>query len=66
MTRSRPAAGGRRRLGVAPERLGRWLDGVAVRHGAFAEVVLDDGDAGAIVRITCADSTTVALRAPFP
>ena len=34
----RPAAGGGRRLGVAPERLGRWLDGVAERHGAFAEV----------------------------
>jgi hypothetical protein len=46
---------------VAPERLGRWLDGVAERHGAFADVVLD----GADVRITCADSTTVRLRAPF-
>src|SRR4051812_26481520 len=48
-------------LGVAPERLGRWLDGVADRHGAFTEVVLDDG----AVRITCADTTTVVLRAPF-
>src|SRR4051812_45545008 len=48
-------------LGVVPERLGRWLDGVAERHGAFAEVVLDDG----AVRITCDDGTTVALRAPF-
>jgi hypothetical protein len=46
---------------VAPERLGRWLDGVAERHGAFADVVLD----GADVRITCADTTTVRLRAPF-
>jgi hypothetical protein len=61
MTRPRPAAGGGRRLGVVPERLGRWLDGVAERHGAFAEVVLDDG----AVRVTCADGTTVALRAPF-
>ena len=61
MTRPRPAAGGGRRLGVAPERLGRWLDGVAERHGAFTEVALDDG----VVRVTCADSTTVALRAPF-
>ena len=38
VTRPRPAAGGGRRLGVAPERLGPWLDGVAERHGAFAEV----------------------------
>jgi hypothetical protein len=44
-----------------PERLGRWLDGVADRHGAFTEVVLDDG----AVRIACADTTTVVLRAPF-
>lgn len=61
MTRPRPAAGGGRRLGVVPERLGRWLDGVAERHGAFTEVTLG----GDVVRVTCADSTTVALRAPF-
>ncbi|WP_347058332.1 acVLRF1 family peptidyl-tRNA hydrolase [Blastococcus sp. HT6-30] len=61
MTRPRPAAGGGRRLGVAPERLGRWLDGVATRHGAFTEVQpADDG-----LRIVCADTTTVVLRAPF-
>ncbi|TYP87973.1 acVLRF1 family peptidyl-tRNA hydrolase [Blastococcus xanthinilyticus] len=61
MTRPRPAAGGGRQLGVAPERLGRWLDGVAGRHGAFTEVApAPDG-----LRITCADTTTVALRAPF-
>lgn len=61
MTRPRPAAGGGRRLGVAAERLGRWLDGVAERHGRFTEVIADDGD----VRVTCADGTTVVLRAPF-
>ncbi|WP_346620487.1 acVLRF1 family peptidyl-tRNA hydrolase [Blastococcus montanus] len=61
MTRPRPAAGGGRRLGVAPERLGRWLDGVASRHGAFTDVV----PAGDGLRITCADTTTVVLRAPF-
>ena len=62
MTRPRPAPGGGRRLGVAPERLGRWLDGVAERHGAFADVVTDDDGT---VRLTCADTTTVVLRAPF-
>ena len=62
MTRPRPAPGGGRRLGVAPERLGRWLDGVAERHGAFADVATDDDGT---VRLTCADTTTVVLRAPF-
>jgi hypothetical protein len=62
VTRPRPAPGGGRRLGVAPERLGTWLDGVAARHGPLDEVVADDDGA---LRLTCADSTTVALRAPF-
>ncbi|MGY1654004.1 acVLRF1 family peptidyl-tRNA hydrolase [Geodermatophilus sp. SYSU D01119] len=62
MTRPRPAAGGGRVLGVAPERLGRWLDGVAERHGAFTGTRLDD-DA---VAVTCADGTALTLRAPFP
>jgi hypothetical protein len=62
MTRPRPAAGGGRRLGVAPERLGRWLDGVAERHGSFAGVTVDDDG---VLRLTCADTTAVTLRAPF-
>ena len=61
MSRPRPAAGGGRRLGVAPERLGRWLDGVAERHGAFTEVSEADG----AVHIACADTTALTLRAPF-
>ena len=44
------------------ERLGRWLDGVADRHGVFETTAGDDG----AVRVTCADGTTVTLRAPFP
>ncbi|MGY1710046.1 acVLRF1 family peptidyl-tRNA hydrolase [Geodermatophilus sp. SYSU D00758] len=62
MTRPRPLAGGGRRLGVAPERLGRWLDGVATRHGALTAVAEDAGT----VRVTCTDGTVVTLRAPFP
>lgn len=57
----RPAAGGGRRLGVAPERLGRWLDGVAERHGAFVEVA----EVAGTVRTACNDGTVVTLRAPF-
>jgi hypothetical protein len=62
VTRPRPAAGGGRVLGVTPERLGRWLDGVADRHGRFTEVARTDDGA---VAVTCEDGTTVALRAPF-
>jgi hypothetical protein len=61
VNRARPAAGGGRQLGIAPERLGRWLDGVADRHGAFTDVGLVSG----AVQITCADTTAVTLRAPF-
>jgi hypothetical protein len=61
VTRARPAAGGGRRLGVTPERLGRWLDGVADRHGAFVEVALVDGR----VHVTCADTTVLTLDPPF-
>jgi hypothetical protein len=46
---------------VTPERLGRWLDGVVERHGPFTDVVLVDG----AVRVTCEDTTTMSLRAPF-
>ncbi len=46
---------------MAPERLGKWLDGVAARHGAFADVRAD-GDA---IAVRCTDGTTVTLRAPF-
>ena len=47
-------------LGVAPERLERWLDGVAGRHGPFTEVHMDDGT----VAVSSADSTTLALTPP--
>jgi Actinobacteria/chloroflexi VLRF1 release factor len=57
----RPAAGGGRLLGVAPERLDRWLDGVAARHGPFTDVRVDDGG----VTVTCADTTTLTLTAPY-
>jgi hypothetical protein len=60
VTRPRPAPGGGRLLGVAPERLGRWLDGVAERHGAL-DVAVD----GEELLLTCADGTTVRLTAPY-
>jgi hypothetical protein len=62
MTGPRPAAGGGRVLGVAPERLDRWLDGVAARHGSFTDVEVDDDGA---VHVRCADTTALALTAPY-
>jgi hypothetical protein len=49
-------------LGVAPERLDRWLDGVAERHGRFADVGVDDDGA---VHVRCEDTTTLTLTAPY-
>jgi hypothetical protein len=46
---------------VAPERLGKWLDGVADRHGQFVDAALVDG----AVHVTCADTTSLVLTAPF-
>ncbi|MCZ2815728.1 acVLRF1 family peptidyl-tRNA hydrolase [Modestobacter sp. VKM Ac-2984] len=62
MTSPRPAACGGRLLGVAPERLDRWLDGVAQRHGAFTDVQVDDAG---VVTVTCQDTTTVRLTVPY-
>jgi hypothetical protein len=43
----RPAAGGGRWVDVAPERLPRWLENFATRHGPYAEkglsIVAEDG-----------------------
>ena len=58
---SRPATGGGRWVSVAPERLNRWIDGFAARHGpprvtASAEVVRLDG----------ADGAVAECQVPFP
>jgi hypothetical protein len=46
---------------VAPERLERWLDGVAARHGRFTDVQVE----GLVVALSCEDSTTLTLTAPY-
>ena len=38
---ARPVAGGGRRVDVGPERLARWIDGFAGRHGAFSSRFAD-------------------------
>lgn len=61
MTRSREAAGGGRVVLVPPERVERWLDNAAARHGSFADVVADDDG----VTVTCADGEVLRLVPPF-
>jgi hypothetical protein len=59
--RPRPAAGGGRRVSVAPERLERWLEGFAGRHGPLR------WDAAAeLVTVTAADGAVAEIQVPFP
>ena len=49
----RPAAGGGRWIDVAPERLPRWLENFAARHGPYtADGLLLTADDGATARLT--------------
>jgi hypothetical protein len=61
MARARPAAGGGRWVSVAPERLERWLDGFARRHGALRWDAAADQ-----VTVTAADGAMAECRVPFP
>lgn len=56
---SRPAAGGGRWVSVDPERLPRWLDGFATRHGA-ALVSVDAG----VVLLSAPDGAAAELHRP--
>jgi hypothetical protein len=61
MAKARPAAGGGRWVEVPPERLTRWLDGFAERHGGFS------ADAGPrVVLLRGEDGTLAECHVPFP
>ncbi len=51
----RPAAGGGKWVDVAPERVGRWLENFATRHGAYREEGLT---------VIAADGAEATLHAP--
>jgi hypothetical protein len=57
----RPAAGGGRWVEVPPERLERWLDGFAQRHGAGRVEVADD-----VFSVVGADGALAECHPPFP
>jgi Actinobacteria/chloroflexi VLRF1 release factor len=52
---ARPAVGGGKWVDVAPERLPRWLENFAARHGAYTE----DG-----LHVVAADGATAVLERP--
>ena len=58
---SRPAAGGGRWVTTSPERLQRWLDGFAARHGP----VLREFDERT-VRLRAEDGALADVEVPFP
>ncbi len=58
---SRPAAGGGRWVSVDPERLERWLEGFAERHGALTWTA-----GAASVEVSAADGALAGCEVPFP
>lgn len=57
---SRPAAGGGRWVTVPPERLQRWLDGFASRHGPVTRTSTTDH-----VRLVAEDGALAEVEVPF-
>lgn len=58
-----PAAGGGHWVEVVPERLGRWLDGFAERHGGLTSAVSGRGD---VVTVRAEDGSAAECSVPFP
>jgi hypothetical protein len=58
---SRPAAGGGRWVSVSPERMQKWLDGFASRHGQV-ERTFDERT----VRLVGEDGDVAEIEVPFP
>ncbi len=56
-----PAAGGGRWVTTSPERLQRWLDGFAVRHGAVTRTSDES-----CVRLVAEDGAVAEVEVPFP
>jgi hypothetical protein len=67
---SRPAAGGGVWIDVGPDRIVRWCDGFAERHGGLAaepRLVCDDAAGGGeAVELAAADGSVAACHVPFP
>ncbi|WP_283132893.1 acVLRF1 family peptidyl-tRNA hydrolase [Rhizohabitans arisaemae] len=62
--KGRPAAGGGRWIEVAPERVERWIEGFAARHGQGGPVETEVTPE--TVRLRGADGAVAELHVPFP
>jgi hypothetical protein len=58
---ARPAAGGGRWVEIPPERLQRWFDGFADRHGSFDVSATEES-----VTVVAADGARAECEVPFP
>ena len=58
---SRPAAGGGRWVSTSPDRLQKWLDGFATRHGAVTRSFDEQ-----VVRLEAEDGAVAEVEVPFP
>jgi hypothetical protein len=58
---TRPAAGGGRWVSTSPERLQRWLDGFASRHGQVTRTFDEQ-----VVRLAAEDGAVAEVEVPFP
>ncbi|MFI6478116.1 acVLRF1 family peptidyl-tRNA hydrolase [Nonomuraea sp. NPDC050663] len=58
---ARPASGGGRWVDVPPERLNKWIDGFAGRHGPITAEAGTDS-----LVLTAADGSTAEFVVPFP
>jgi hypothetical protein len=56
-----PAAGGGRWVTVPPERMARWLENFAARHGPYTSTV-----SGPLVVLTAQDGAVAECEVPFP
>ncbi|MEV0587743.1 acVLRF1 family peptidyl-tRNA hydrolase [Nonomuraea sp. NPDC050310] len=62
---ARPAKGGGRWVDVAPERLNKWIDGFAGRHGPI-DTAYEPDPAPGLLRLVAADGSLAELTVPFP
>ncbi|WP_433338303.1 acVLRF1 family peptidyl-tRNA hydrolase [Spirillospora sp. CA-294931] len=62
MSKPRPAAGGGHWVEVPPERVARWLENFAGRHGAVTTVTRD----AEVVTYTAGDGAVADFHVPFP
>jgi hypothetical protein len=62
---AKPAAGGGIWLDVTAERLARWCDGFARRHGGIVTAAFEGADEEQVLALTAGDGAKASCRVPF-